>query len=481
MKSKVWLLLSAALILITGCRKFEQLNTDPARPEEADPRYLLSSAEKRATDLMYHAYYNGRIGMHCAQYWTGTDKTAESRYLFTDEGLWSGLYSGPLMDLQEISNYYERHPSERNPHMVAVAEILKCWIFHVLTDVYIDIPFSQALQGDANQQPAFDKAQDVYNSLLGSLQGQINVLKETDANAVQGDILGAGDKDYWIRFANALRLRIAMRMADVQPDAARQVIEDAAGNTLTSVSQDVFFPYNGTAASSRFPYNEADRPMVEFAATSTLIDYMKKVNDPRLPVYARPDVNTKMFRGKVYGTADNSPALDSLSKPGALPYSASMKGYIITYAEVAFIKAEAAARGMNVGGNAASLYEDGIKASMEQWGVKTTDTLVANYLKRVPYTAGGWKDVIGTQKWLALYMQGLQAWMERLRLDFRQPDGTPLFIKPASGTLDPLVPDVPQRLNYPVATLSTNAANASAAAQRIGGDTKATRNWWNIQ
>jgi len=480
MKSKVWILLGTALILFTGCRKFEELNTDPAKPEEANPQYLLSSAEKRASDLMYHPYYNGRIGMHFAQYWTGTDKTSESRNLLTDEALWAGLYTGPLMDLQEIGNYYDRHPSERNPHVLAMAEILKSWIFHVLTDVYIDVPYSQALKGNANPQPAFDKAQDIYSNLLASLQSQINILQETDGDPVKGDILGGGDKEYWVRFANALRLRIAMRMADVQPDVAREVVEEAAGKTLTDVSEDVFFPYNGNAVTSRFPYNDADRPLVEFAVTSTLIDYLKKVGDPRLPIYARPDANTGMFRGKAYGTADNKPALDSLSRPGVLPYSAAMKGYIITYAEVAFIKAEAAARGMNVGGNAASLYEDGIKASMAQWGIKPDDTSVANYTRRVPYTAGDWKNVIGTQKWIALYMQGLQSWMERLRLDFSQPDGTPLFIKPVSGSLDPQVADVPQRLTYPAATRSANAANATAAAQRIGGDTKATKNWWNI-
>lgn len=480
MKSNLLILLGAVLILVSGCRKFDQLNTDPAKPEEASPQYLLSGAEKRASDLMYNGYYNGRIGMHFAQYWTGTDKTAESRNQVTDEGLWAGLYTGPLMDLQEISKYYDRHPGERNPHMLAVAEILKSWIFHVLTDIYVDIPYSQALKGDANPQPAFDKAPDIYSSMLASLKSQINILEETDSGPITGDILGNGDKEYWVRFANALRMRIALRMSDVQPDEARNVIEEAAKNTLTAVKEDVYFPYNNTAVSSRFPYNDADRQQVEFAVTTTLIDYMKKVDDPRLPIYARKDTATQTYRGKAYGFANNNPPMDSLSKPGTLPYSPAMKGYIITYAEVAFIKAEAAARGMNVGGSAASLYEDGIMASMQQWGLKETDTLVIRYLRKVPYTAGDWKNVIGTQKWLALYMQGLQSWMERLRLDFSQPDGTPLFIKPVSGSLDPLVPDVPQRLTYPAASRSANAANADAAAQRIGGDTKATKNWWNI-
>lgn len=146
-----------------------------------------------------------------------------------------------------------------------------------------------------------------------------------------------------------------------------------------------------------------------------------------------------------------------------------------------FLKAEAAARGMYVGGDAASLYEAAVRASMEQWNVADNNFTITEYLSKVPYNAGKWKNVIGTQKWIALYMQGLQAWMERLRLDFRKPDGKPLFIAPFSGSLDPEVADVPQRLNYPNATRNSNSVNVEAAAQHIGKDSKATKNWWDIQ
>jgi hypothetical protein len=467
-----------ALLVFTGCKKFDDLNTDPAKPGETRPEFLLASAEKKASDLMYDGYYNGRIGMHFAQYWTGTDKTSESRNLISNDALWGSLYAGPLMDLQEISNYYNRHPAEINPQMIAAAEVLKAWIYHVLTDVYVDVPYSQALQVDVYPQPVFDRAQEIYATLLTSLKTQVGVLSAQDPAVIQGDILMSGKTAQWVKFANALRMRIAMRMADVKGQEARAEIEDAVKNTLAE-NEDVFFPYNTSSTTNRFPYNEEDRAMVEFAVTTTLIDYLKSVNDPRLPIYARPAVKGGVFRGKPYGFQDNAPTLDSLSKPGTLVYSGAFKGYVITYAEVAFLKAEAAARGMNVGGSAQSLYEDAITASMKQWGISNADSIDA-YINRVPYTAGNWKDVIGTQKWIALYMQGLQSWMERLRLDFKKPDGTALFIAPVSGSQDADEPDVPKRLNYPNATRNSNAANCEAAASNIGGDTKATRNWWNI-
>jgi hypothetical protein len=480
MRNKI-LILIVMLLTITGCDNFESMNTDPGRSSETQPEFLLSNAEKRASDLMYDTYFNGRIGMELSQYWMGTDKTSDGRFLFTNDGLWAGLYAGPLMDLKEISNYYERHPAEKSPHTLAVAEILKAWIFHVLTDVYIDIPYTQALQGESIPQPVFDQGKDVYAALLNSLKTQIDILSGTSSGVVRGDVIVKGDVQQWIRIANALRMRIAMRMADAAPAEAKAVIEDAVKNTLTGTVQDVYFPYNVATTTNRFPYNDVERPLVEFAVTSTLVDYLESVSDPRLPVFARPDETNGKYVGKVYGTEANSPTMIGLSKPGVVAYSGSAKGYVITYAEIAFIKAEAAARGLNVGNDTPEiLYNEAVRASMAQWGIADAK-VVETYLKSVPYKAGAWKNVIGTQKWVAMYMQGLQSWLERLRLDPKKPDGSVLFISPASGSLDPDVTDVPKRLKYPSNTRASNAQNSESAAKRIGGDTQAVRNWWDLQ
>ena len=481
MKLKAISLLTAIIFAFTGCNNFETLNTDPARSSETQPEFLLANAEKRASDLMYDTYFNGRIGMELSQYWMGTDKTSDGRFLFTNDGLWSSMYAGPLMDLQEIQNYYDRHPEETNANQLAVAEILKSWIFHILTDVYVDIPYTQALKGDLIPQPVFDKGKDVYNALLVSLKKQIDVLSNPGSVAIRGDIIAGGNAAQWVRIANALRLRIAMRMADVQGAEAKVVIEDAIKNTFTAVSQDAFFPYNVATVTNRFPYNDVERPLVEFAVTSTLVSYLQSVNDPRLPIYARPDDTNGKYIGKIYGTEANAPTMIGLSKPGVIAFSGSAKGYMITYAEVAFLKAEAAARGMNVGASTPEdLYKEAVTASMTQWGI-TDAKAIATYLEGVPYKGGNWKNVIGTQKWLALYMQGIQSWMERLRLDIKKPNGDVLFIAPASGSLDPEVKDdVPKRLKYPSNTRTANAANSTQAATNIGGDSQATKNWWDI-
>lgn len=473
------ILLLLPIVFVLSCSKFEEINTDPARASETLPEYLLSNAQKSAADDIYNKYYNARQGMQLAQYWTGTDKTGESRYLFIDDGLWSNLYSGPLADLKEIERYYSDNPESENKHMTAVVEILKAWIYHNLTDVYIDIPYSQALEGNEFVQPVFDEGATVYNSLLESLSTQISVLEEP-GKSIRGDIVGGGEPAQWVKFANALRMRIAMRMIDVNESAAKSIIEEASQNTIKSIDEDFYFPYNTSSEENRFPYNNADRPLVEFAVTTTLLEYLQETDDPRLEIYARPDETNGAYVGKPYGEEANSPTVIGLSKPGSAAFDASAKGYMITYAEVAFIKAEAAARGVNVGGTAEEWYEKGIRASMMQWGVADEDE-INSYIQRVPYGAGNWNDVIGTQKWLALYLQGLQAWLERLRMDFNKPNGDPLFISPVSGSLDPNVDFLPNRLVYPSETRVNNEANSEAAASRIGGDTYATKNWWDVK
>jgi hypothetical protein len=115
---------------------------------------------------------------------------------------------------------------------------------------------------------------------------------------------------------------------------------------------------------------------------------------------------------------------------------------------------------------------------MAFWGV--SDSVAINaYLARVPYNPSDWKDCIGTQKWMAFYMQGMQSWFERTRLDFKQPGGAALFIPPVAGSLDPTVTMVPYRLTYPVTEAVENAVNYQHAAAAIGGDAKGTKLWWN--
>src|SRR5690606_2892029 len=214
------------------------------------------------------------------------------------------------------------------------------------------------------------------------------------------------------------------------------------------------------------------------SVSKTLVDYMKEVNDPRLPVYASPAAVSGEYIGYVYGSSTVINA-NQVSLPGTRIRAAEEPGIFMSYPEVAFALAEAAERGFSVGGTAEDFYKKGITASMNYWGV-TDANAINQYIAGNPYNSSDWKNVIGVQKWLAMYMQGIQAWLERIRLDIKKPGGAQLFVAPVSGSLDQNVDLVPYRMTYPVEEQTRNAVNYREAVSKIPGgvDSKGAKQWW---
>jgi hypothetical protein len=130
-------------MVIAGCKKLEDINHDPTKPTTTQPQYLLTGAEKSAMDVLYSGLQNGRIGMPYAQYWTGNDKANDSRYLL-DEGinttLWNNLYSISLHNLDQIIQINRATPIASSTNQIAIAQILKAWIFQILADAYGNVP-----------------------------------------------------------------------------------------------------------------------------------------------------------------------------------------------------------------------------------------------------------------------------------------------------------------------------------------------------
>ncbi|HEY8916961.1 MAG TPA: SusD/RagB family nutrient-binding outer membrane lipoprotein [Chitinophaga sp.] len=482
LKYSCYLLLSC--LAIAGCKKLEDINHDPTKPTTTQPQYLLTGAEKSAMDILYAGPQNGRIGMPYAQYWTGNDKANDSRYLLDEGingGLWDNLYGVSLHNLDQIIQMNRATPIANSKNQIAIAQILKAWIIQFLSDAYGNVPYTQAFKlNENNLRPAYDDAKTIYRSLIDTLATQAAGMDPSLASFDAGDVLYNGNVAAWQKLAYSLILRLGIRMADADPATAKTVIEANFAKAMTSNADNAQFQYLGIAP-NKFPYNESERPLSEFFVTATLVDYMQSLTDPRLGIYARKAADS-VYRGLAYGTSETNPNRlppANYSYPGKRIYAADMAGILMTYPEVEFILAEAAARGMSTG-DAATHYQNGVKASMEYWGITNADS-VAAYLTRVPYVAGDWRNVIGSQKWLALYPQGFQGWFERTRLNFQKPGGDSLFRAPADGSLDPNVSYVPYRLTYLVSEQQQNKAAYDAAASAIGGDTKKTKLWWNKQ
>ncbi|MCW3462810.1 SusD/RagB family nutrient-binding outer membrane lipoprotein [Chitinophaga nivalis] len=480
-------LLLAGTLAFTGCKKLEDINHDPNKPTTAQPPYLLTGAQKGAMDILYSGLQNGYMGMHFSQYWSGNARTNDSRYLL-DEGnnsnLWNNLYRISLHNLDDLIKQNTPRLSEPGvANQNAIAKITQAWIYQILADAYGNIPYTETFQ-EANITPKYDDARTVYNAMLDNLQQQINVLNPNEVSFLSGDIIYSGNVLKWKKLAHSLMLRYAIRMIDADKDKAGKIIEAHYQDAFSSNDDDAQFNYIASAP-NKFPFNNSEREISDFFVSTTMVDYMKSVSDPRLNIYAQP-AKGDTIKGMPYGLVDGDksrlPAVN-YSYPGKQIYSATMPGILMNYAEVEFILAEAAARGLNVG-DAATHYRNGITASINYWYKLTTgqpapQDIINTYLSKVPYNAADWKNVIGTQKWLALYPQGFQSWFERTRLKFRQPGGQPLFNTLAYPSLDPTVTDVPYRLTYLLSEQTQNIANYQQAAAAIGGDTKGTKLWYN--
>jgi hypothetical protein len=468
-----------AFILQACTKGFENLNIDPTKPTEVSAASLITGIEKTASDILYSNAVNGNIGMLYAQYYAQTQNETQSQYQL-DEGanntLWS-MYSGPLSNIQELRRINEVNPGPGAVNENAIAGILEVWIYQILADTYGDVPYSEALKGDQLILTSkYDDAATIYDGLITQLDKSIAALDSSAPTFTSGELIYNGDPVKWKKLANSLKLRIGIRMLNAEPEKAQPIIETASTGAFATINEEAKFPYLKEVP-DQFPINDQAGAGIpsQFFVSSTLINYLKETNDPRLTKYARVAPASDSIIGKPYGLGDFSGGIDQYSRGSEQVYSPEFPGYIMSYAEVQFALAEAAARGFNVGASASNFYENGVRASMSFWGVE--DSEADDFLMDNPFDQADWKNSIGTQKWVALYNQGMQGWFERTRLNFTKPNGNEFFIKPTI-VLDLSVDMVPFRITYPIAELSNNRENYNAAIKAMGGDKQGIKLWW---
>lgn len=493
----------AAILVVTGCRKdFDEINTNPNQPSEVSTAFLLTSAQKQLMDHTSDEWWSGRRGMQLAQFWSSNQYSSESRYQLRSaitNNYWLYFYAGRdgtgqpngggMQDLQEIIRLNTEFPDEysgygSNANQIAVANILKSWTFGMMTDCWGRIPYSEALQGSDNTSPKYDSQETIYRGILSTLESAANSIQE-GANGPQGDIIYGGDMAKWKKFANSLRLRAALRIADRLPDlAADHAASAVAAGVFTSNDDNALFGYL-TGVPNNHPINQDFQTRNDFAASNVMVDVLEDLGDPRMGFYYSPSVDDGLFVGEIYGLTEADAALtpnDSISQRSSKILAADFPGIYMDYAQVEFLLAEAVERGY-VAGVAADHYNNGITASMNWWNdgsVTAADITAYIASPGVNYAtllADGmtWKEIIGKQKWIALYMQGIEAWTEYRRLDFG------ILQLPAGGILDPNTTSVPHRFMYPLDEQTLNNASYSEAVQAQGADIQDTPVWWDVE
>lgn len=494
----------ALVLLVAACTKdFEEINTSPNNPPKASTAFLLTSAQKYICDNTYDEWFSGRFGMQMAQYWASNSYTDESRYTTSAlrsriaDPYWRLHYNTGLQDLQTILSTIEKTPAEAEfngdlNNQKAVALILQTFAFQIITDTWGMVPYTEALKGQAIAYPRYDDQRTIYLGMLETLNTAISLIRESNAGP-KGDQVYYGDMTQWKKFANSLKMRVAMRMADKEDTTAKDAIQQAfQSGVILDNSDNAAFHYLGSLPNAN-PIYEDYLSRKDFASSNTMVDTLLALNDPRVGYFYAPAAASGQFIGERYGMTDGQAAVTTLadvSQRSALILEPDFPAMLFDAAEARFILAEAMERwpSLSLGGDAKTHYSEGVRASMEFWsGGSLLSSEIDNYLAQpgVNYdalkTAGAtWKQIIGFQKWIALYNQGVQGWSEWRRLDFgvlRKPAGSSTFNNPAIKPEDV----VPLRLIYPSEEATLNATNFSAAVAAQGANNFRTRLWWDAQ
>ena len=472
---KQYLISLATAVLLASCSEsLDDINKNPNATEYPNPAYLLTGVEKNGADLYWGnaANYGGLLLF--VQHWAAIQYTDVDRYSISNsDGIvttpWNTGYTSLITNLNAILSLDD---ATANANYKGAALTLRSWVFLLLTDLYGDIPYSEAGKSIVS---VYDTQQNVYAGLQADLDEALTLLNP-NAGTISGDAVYNGDIAKWRKFAASLKLRIALRTADREPDKARQIISTLNLSELIG-SNDETFRFVYTSSPYNNPQHDHFLTRNDYRISKTIVNKLKALNDPRLPVYADlpKDASATGYAGGANGLANDDAAnqgFDKISLPGKYFISPAAPAVIYSYAEVLFNLAEAAQRGY-IGGSAENYYEQAIKASFDQFGITGEDVIDA-YLAQssVQYDAANWKKAIGEQKWIAFFGQGLDAFAEWRRLDFPQ-----LMAGPASA----LNGEIPVRLFYPGTEQSLNGKNREEAVKRQGEDILTVKLWFDVR
>ena len=477
------------LLVIASCTKLQDLNKNTKNPLTVTGESLFTGAQVNLFQEMVTPNVNYNIWRLITQQWTETTYTDESNYDLIDRTIpddhWDWMYQYVLKNLDQASKIIKSTTYINDPgpavkrNRLAVVEIMTVYSWSVLVETFGNVPYSQALNIN-NLLPKYDDGLTIYKDLVNRLDTAIVHLDPAYASLGTADNMYYGDVPSWLKFANSLKLRMGLLLADADPEFAQATVESAAtdpNGLIASNSDNAKIIYQSAQPNTNPIYDElVASGRHDFVPANTLIDTMNLLNDPRRPFYfTQIDTSTTgtpqlAYIGGIYGLSNDFTQYSHVADKIQLP---TFEGMLFDYAETEFLLAEAVERGYNVEkGTAEDHYNNAITASITYWGGSTTD--VTAYLSdpRVAYSTapGDYKQKIGFQMWIALYNRGFEAWTEWRKFDY------PVLVAPPKA-----LSAIPVRFTYPVSEQSLNGANYAAASSAIGGDFVTTRLFWDKQ
>ncbi len=455
------LIITGLLFFLASCNKdLSYLNKDKKRASTAPSYTLFSNAERNLVDLLATPNVNINIFQLITQQWTEITYVDESNYDIGTRSIsdawWRALYKSVLVNFDAAAKLIPEDVTDvdKQKNELAMNDIMSVYTWSILVNTYGDVPYTEALD-PSNLFPKYDDAKTIFYDLLDRLDADIAALNTSADSFGDADLIYGGDVSAWKKFANSLKLRMGMIIADSDAAKSKTIVESAAPNVFTSNDDNAVFIYYAVTPNVNPVWtNLVQSGRDDYALANTIVDIMNANSDPRRPFYFTPVAG--VYKGGVPGAGASDP---SFGRPSDIVEAPDFPYTLMTYAEVEFDLAEAIERGYSVGGTAAGHYTNGVRASLDMWGVSGANATAYLAQPSVAYAtaAGTYKQKIGTQKYLALYMDGFDAWTEQRRLDF------PTFVTPAlpqSG--------YPVRYTYPVTEQNLNSASWGSAKAAMG-------------
>lgn len=466
MKRLIIILVAGTVLLQTGCKKFNEFQTDPNKPSNSTPDLLLNSIEQKglqSTDV--------DIAMACRQL-VFTDAVNNNQYY----GWTRGSYT-EYNNLRQVLKMEQAATAQSKPEYMPLAKFFRAWHFLQLTQRFGDIPYSEALNGDQNKvTPVYDKQEDIYLNILNDLNAA-NTAITAGTTAVQGDIVYNGDMQKWKRAINTLSLRILLSLSVKEGNSTlnikkrfADIVNDPAQFPLLTGNADNLQLKFYDLQDNRYPYFNNNNIQTTIYMEESFVNLLKGLKDPRLFSFAAKAPKFSALPAtdfNAYGGAKGSAPVNEnnargiageLSKVNPRFYSSPVNepSIALGYPELQFMLAEAVTRGW-ISGDAATYFQNGVTASLQFYQIDQ-DQITA-YTNALKLSADAPLRQILTQKYIASFMNGSwQPFYEQRRTGF------PDFDVSGAGALNDK--KIPKRWMYPEDELRLNQANVASAISR---------------
>jgi hypothetical protein len=489
----------ASTLLLGACQKnLTDLNTDTKNPTKAPSYALFTDGQKYMTDWLTSTSVNYNIGNQISQYWTETTYTDESNYNLGNRDIpknfWTRLYVDALNNYEQAKALIPTDVTDADVMRseLDITDIMEVFTYYYLVTTFGNLPYKQANDIEKYPFPTYDDAKTTYSDLLTRLDSSIAGLSAVGTGSSFGaaDIIYGGDVPSWLKFANSLKLKMAMLLADTDPGTAQAKVSEAVtAGVFESNDDNGLFRYTGVTPNANPIWVDVIQSnRNDYVIAKTLLNSMVALNDPRRTAYYTNEYSDADLGGSVgdNNTWNNYSNVYWSDIKGTLVDPAAPSD-LLDYSQVSFLLAEAVERGF-ISGNASDYYNNGVTASIEYWGGSSSDASAYLAQSKVAYaTAPGgvgvgsigstgvttasdhWKQAIGMQKYIALYLRGLDAWVEIRRLHY------PAMAVPTSAKTP-----FPWRYTYPSDEQTANGPSYKAAVTALGGngDQVTTKLFW---